>query len=367
MNKKSHKLSMCCALLLGLPLTSMSVSAQNAGGFDDRWYITAGAGANHQDKDRDTENAAFGTLGVGKFVNPNWSIDAEINYQNPKARRDEDLNFSQYGISLDARRHFRKEGRMINPYIVGGVGYQRAEEEFDAFPNPVSPGQSKRSYATAKLGLGAQVDFSRVKMRGEIAARHSFDNDSVINPGESGFTDTLASLTLLVPLGPERAAVVQDAPIVDTLCSDRDDDGDGVNNCNDKCPNSQAGQIVGPDGCSAPVSIDLRGINFNFDQATLRSDAVLILNEAVEILRRYPELRVEVAGHTDECGTDDYNQGLSERRARAVYDYLTSQGIDSDRLSGPNGYGESRPLENRGDAFPACKSEVNRRTELNVE
>ena len=78
-----------------------------------------------------------------------------------------------------------------------------------------------------------------------------------------------------------------------------DDDGDGVNNCDDKCPGSQAGQTIGPDGCPVPVSIDLKGVNFDFDKATLRPDAVAILSEAIEILKRYPELRVEVAGHTD--------------------------------------------------------------------
>src|SRR3546814_2532811 len=51
-----------------------------------------------------------------------------------------------------------------------------------------------------------------------------------------------------------------------------------------------------------------------------------------------------LAGHTDSKGTDAYNQALSERRASAVYDYLTSNGIDAGRLVGPVGYGESRPI-----------------------
>src|SRR3546814_8514723 len=72
--------------------------------------------------------------------------------------------------------------------------------------------------------------------------------------------------------------------------------------------------------------------------------AVANLNEENEILNRYPDLRVEVAGHTDSKGTDAYNQALSERRASAVYDYLTSNGIDAGRLVGPVGYGESRPI-----------------------
>ena len=120
----------------------------------------------------------------------------------------------------------------------------------------------------------------------------------------------------------------------------------------------------------APITIDLTGVNFDFDRSTLRPDAVQILNEAVEILRRYPDLGVEVAGHTDSVGAEQYNQGLSERRAQAVYDYLTSNGIDSSRLRGPIGYGESRPIAPNtnpdGSDNPEGRAR-NRRTELNVQ
>ncbi|WP_324529414.1 OmpA family protein, partial [Thermomonas sp.] len=166
---------------------------------------------------------------------------------------------------------------------------------------------------------------------------------------------------------PDPAPPVVQAPQPQTTCADLDDDGDGVNNCNDKCPGSQPGQTIGPDGCPVPVSIDLKGVNFDFDKATLRPDAIAILNEAAEILKRYPDLKVEVAGHTDLCGKDTYNQTLSEKRAKAVYDYLTSNGVDASRLAGPIGYGESRPLEQTPQTFPACKSETNRRTELNTQ
>ena len=63
-----------------------------------------------------------------------------------------------------------------------------------------------------------------------------------------------------------------------------DDDGDVVNNCNDKCPNSTAGQTIGPDGCPVPVTIDLRGVNFDFDKDAVRPDAVAILTDMVDIV-----------------------------------------------------------------------------------
>lgn len=370
-SKTSFRL-IACTLAMACALPAIG-QERVPGSYDDRWYITGGAGANHQDDDRDTENASFGTIGVGKFINPNWSVDAELNYQNPKANRDEDLNFSQYGISIDARRHFRKDGRRFNPYLVGGIGYQRAEEEFDAFPSPDSPGQDSRGYATAKLGAGVQADFQRFSLRGELAARHSFDRDSVVSPGSNGFTDTLAHVSVVVPLGtlatssPTPAPVPVDVPETVADCEHMDSDGDGANDCQDQCPQSQAGQTVGPDGCPVPLTIDLRGANFAFDSDQLNDQAYAILDEAVEILNRHPSLRVEVAGHTDSIGSDAYNQALSERRARVVYEYLAQRGISRERMSGPNGYGESQPIAPNthpdGSDNPEGRAQ-NRRTEL---
>jgi len=400
MNKKL----LCAALLGGLAVAQ----AANAQDFDDRWYITGSVGFNLQDNDRGTNNAPFGAIGFGKFFNPLWSFDVEVNYQNPNFddrnnihpatpfARGQDLNWSQYGISFDVRRHFVTEGRNWNPYFLAGLGYQRSEEEFDRrfadarFPLPVNRGRDEfddidcdddgpcereDGHLAGKFGLGLQGDMGRVGIRAELAVRLDADNDSVgalfqdddFNDGEDWFQDVLASVGVVIPLGPEPMMPVGPAPVMAPNCADSDSDGDGVNDCDDKCPGSVAGQTIGPDGCPVNVAIDLRGVNFDFDKSTLRPDSVAILNEAIEILKRYPELRVEVAGHTDECGSDEYNQGLSERRSRAVYDYLTANGIDGGRLAGPNGYGESRPLENLGDDFPGCKSERNRRTELNVQ
>ena len=351
------------ALLAGLAFAQTA----NAQDFDDRWYLTGSAGFNVQDNDSGTRNAPFVGLGVGKFISDNWSLDGELNYQNPKFDANQDLNWSQYGISLDLRRHFIAEGRNWNPYVLMGLGYQRSEEEFDAFPSVNSPGEREDSNLAAKVGIGMQGDMGSYGIRTELAYRTDFDDQSIAAPDEDTFGDFLASVGIIVPLGAAAAPAVAPPPPPVENCADKDDDGDGVNNCDDKCPASQAGQTIGPDGCEVKVSIDLKGVNFDFDKATLRPDSTQILNEAIEIFKRYPELKAEVAGHTDQCGSDAYNQGLSERRARTVYDYLTSNGIDASRLTGPNGYGESRPLEDLGQTVPGCKSERNRRTELNVQ
>nr|WP_207748988.1 OmpA family protein [Luteimonas sp. MC1895] len=372
-----NKKLLCAAMLLAGLGAAHSAAAQE---FDDRWYVTGSVGFNIQDNDRGTNDAPFGTLGIGKFVSPNWSVDAELNYQNPNWDANQDLNWSQYGISFDARRHFIAEGRSWNPYLLMGLGYQREEIELDNFPNPDSPFQEEDGAVAGKFGVGVQGNAGRARLRAELAYRAVALDDTRAqllnddppperNDGEDWFGDVLASVGVVIPLGPEPTAPVAPAPVAPS-CADMDSDGDGVNDCDDKCPGSQAGQTIGPDGCPVPVSIDLKGVNFDFDKSTLRPDAVSILNEAIEILKRYPELKVEVAGHTDSKGTDAYNQSLSERRATAVYDYLTGNGIDASRLVGPNGYGESRPIapntNDDGSDNPDGRAR-NRRTELNVQ
>ena len=373
MNKKL----LCAALLAGLGV-AQAAAAQD---FDDRWYVAGSVGVNFQDTDRSTEDAPFATLGMGKFLNQNWSVDVELNYQNPDKNADygpegAGLWWSQYGISADARYHFRNADSKWWPYVRMGLGWQRHEEEGvrdPAFGTPDGgfPAQHEDNNVAANLGAGLQFDFGRVDLRTEVGTRIDFDDTQFrpANAQEDYFTDLLASVGVTVALGPEPMAPVAPAPVAPS-CADLDDDGDGVNNCDDKCPGSEAGQTIGPDGCPVPVSIDLKGVNFDFDKSTLRPDAVAILNEAIEILKRYPDLKVEVAGHTDSVGSDAYNQGLSERRASAVYDYLTSNGIDAARLVGPNGYGESRPIapntNEDGSDNPEGRAQ-NRRTELNVQ
>lgn len=333
--------------ILALALAVGFAGSAMAQDYDSRWYVTGSAGANIQDKDRDTENAMFGTLGVGKFINRNWSVDGELNYQNPKANRNEDMNFSQYGIGLDLRRHFVSDGRIANPYLVGGVGYNRAEEEFEV---PGGIEDDKRGYATAKLGAGIQFDLNRVGIRTEIAARHSFDKKSVYAPDKNGFTDALASIGIVIPLGARDAVAVPVAPAPLAPCV--------AHQCN------HASAPVNPptQGSVAPILIDLgNGVLFDFDRSDLKPQAREILDEAVEILSRYPDLRFEVSGHTDSVGSRAYNQGLSERRARAVYDYFISRGVPSSRLIGPYGFSEDRPVATNETAEGRA---LNRRTEL---
>ncbi len=81
---------------------------------------------------------------------------------------------------------------------------------------------------------------------------------------------------------------------------------------------------------------------FGFDQSTLGTKAQGTLNDLITVLNKYPDTNLEIQGHTDSKGTEQYNQALSERRAGAVYNYLASHHVLSSRLKAV-GFGEQYP------------------------
>lgn len=138
-----------------------------------------------------------------------------------------------------------------------------------------------------------------------------------------------------------------------------DGDGDGVADGQDQCPDTAAGSQVLANGCQA---LELQGVQFETDSARLRPEATAILDKAAEGLRRSPDVSVEVQGHTDDVGADDYNLKLSQRRADAVRQYLIDHGVAAERLTA-KGYGESRPKSPGTD--DASRAE-NRRVVLEI-
>lgn len=112
-----------------------------------------------------------------------------------------------------------------------------------------------------------------------------------------------------------------------------------------------------------PTRIVLQGVTFEFDSAKIRAEDEPVLEVAAEQLRSNGAARVQVVGHTDSVGGDDYNQKLSERRAQSVADYLSRNGIDATRLE-VIGRGESEPVASNDTADGRAQ---NRRVDLNVK
>ena len=135
-----------------------------------------------------------------------------------------------------------------------------------------------------------------------------------------------------------------------------DSDKDGVTDNLDQCPNTPLGATVDARGCWTYAAKVL----FDINSAKVKSEAYPMLIEAVLIMKKNPDLKVEVDGHADSTGKPEYNMTLSEKRAEAVKKYFVDQGIDPDRLT-TKGFGITKPAASNKTKEGRAK---NRRVEL---
>jgi OOP family OmpA-OmpF porin len=154
-------------------------------------------------------------------------------------------------------------------------------------------------------------------------------------------------------------------------CPEVDTDGDGFVGSRDKCPDEPENRngFKDDDGCpdEVPQAVKkftgvIEGINFKSGRATILGGSYALLDRAVAVLKEYPDVRLEISGHTDSRGKADANRDLSQHRADAVKMYFITNGISPDRLSAI-GYGSDRPIAD--NATDAGRSR-NRRTEFRL-
>ncbi len=270
-------------------------------------------------------------------------------------------------------------------YLIAGVGtltyngYPDLSRHFHTVTTAAGAGYLLPiQFGNYEFGVRAEVEYRYGK-------REKFLDDSDIDfDAPRYFNDVIAGIGLQLPLSakmpppppPEPAAVVDVA---------KDSDGDGVPDDRDQCPGTPAGTAVDDKGCPLPPPpppckapaagerislagcatgdvIVLRGVNFEFDKSKLTANAKTILDNVGDELKAYPSIKVEVAGHTDAKGSDEYNQKLSESRAASVMAYLVKLGIADERLT-TVGYGEAQPI---ADNDTDEGRELNRRVELRI-
>ena len=145
-----------------------------------------------------------------------------------------------------------------------------------------------------------------------------------------------------------------------------DADGDGVPNNLDRCPNTPAGVKVDANGCpevDAEVRKLEQPIRFETNSTVIQRNSYGTLNKMVQALKDHPEYSIRVVGHADSRGTDEYNQGLSERRAGSVKRYFTGKQVDPARIV-TEGKGESAPAVPNTSAANMSR---NRRVEFHFE
>lgn len=293
----------------------------------DRPFVDYGAGMNF----------IYGTVKSEKW-NHEWVVSGTINETDSAAS-----DFYRYALGWDALYFLDREG--IQPYVVGGLGLHHNEileavggDESGIYAN-LGVGFLTQPLAFADIGLA---------VRGDLRLVH----DSGVSE-----TDVAVGLGLQMPLSSPQPAEAL-VPV-----ASGDSDGDGVPDNLDKCPGTMPGLKVDETGCAVPQVFVLRGVSFDFDSTRLGVNAQTILEDAVKTMQGQPSMKVEIAGHTDNYGTDEYNRDLSQRRADAVKDHLISKGVDAGNLRA-TGYGESEPVASNDDDFGR---EQNRRVEFRIE
>lgn len=169
------------------------------------------------------------------------------------------------------------------------------------------------------------------------------------------------------------------------FAQDGDQDGDGVFDRRDRCPDTPARTPVSHNGCPlpaipAPAAVepppppppapkeevitlsDAGDVLFEFDKSDLTAEAQSQLTTLLPRLTAADVVSVKVDGHTDSMGSDPYNQALSERRAASVVTFLTEHGVSQAKLSS-EGFGESRPVADNSTSEGRAQ---NRRVELHL-
>ncbi len=146
-----------------------------------------------------------------------------------------------------------------------------------------------------------------------------------------------------------------------------DDDGDGIANDADKCPDraGPASNFGCPELEEAEkerLNYAMQAVQFQSGSSVLKTSSNAILDEISALMKKYPTYQLLISGHTDSAGSSAFNQDLSERRAKACYDYLVSKGINPDRMT-HEGFGESKPIAD--NKYPEGQ-EKNRRVEFKM-
>jgi OOP family OmpA-OmpF porin len=307
--------------------------------------------------------------GVGFLLGKQWDdgLGLELSLFSDLIETGENQGTDYYrqNLGLDAFYAFGNR-KVFTPFVLIGAGVGRN----DVFPD------DRDSYDwVANGGLGfvtSSLVFDLFRVRGEF--RYFYDNF------EDGSLDYRLGLGLEIPIRREVVFVTETVietqykTITETKTEEKvkvvevdtgltDSDEDGVVDSRDRCPDTPHGTRVDGDGCPLKKVTALRGVTFELNSARLRPDSRTILAEVGEILKKYPDLQVEIAGHTDATGRDFTNQVLSQRRAESVLNFLTEYGVPPAQMTAA-GYGETQPVATNETREGR---EQNRRVEMRVK
>ncbi|MBE0486722.1 OmpA family protein [Marinobacter sp.] len=347
-------------------------------------YLNPFAGFQLFDDKRDL--AETGTFGVGveyRFL-PRWSVEAV--YSRASANQKYISGSSDFQeLRIDGTYYFAGPDAAWNPYVSLGAGHA----EFGVDDNfPINTAGTDQEETRVNVGVGFRYNVSDgISIRGDLREFHGIDDstfDTMASLGLSwAFTRTVASSKPAPAPAPAPAPVDSDGDgvpdnrdqcpntpagvQVDSRGCPIDSDGDGVPDYRDECPNTPAGATVDERGCEGITetveTIELQ-VQFPTNSSIIDASFDNEIRRVADFMNEFPETTVEIAGHSDSIGDAEYNRFLSQRRAEAVANRLTSVlGVDPDRVSAM-GYGEAEPIASNDTAAGRAQ---NRRVEARIQ
>ncbi len=439
-NKHLLKISM----LFGAGLFAISVFAQNTTTIEGTtplgstaeyrtWSIGVNAGVLNQSNILGFNRAGFDKLDhnlgysayIKKQLSPSFGLKAQ--YLGGKVGGTNETTASAYETNIPwsaalsgewtlANTNWRFFNSFIKPYFAIGLGGLNFETTTtDAGGNETTHSASTKLYVPADAGLkfavakginldlGYQLNWANQQFDGVAGGQYKNDLFSYAHAGleialGNGSKPYLANsnpvatlindyTTKYDELKSERDALVAANRTLkdqmDALALElKDDDGDGVANKYDKCPNTAAGVQVDGAGCPLPemknetkviekivvteedkkvVDEAIKNLEFDLGKATIRENSFSSLNRVATLLIE-KNFSLKLAGHTDNTGSRDLNLRLSKERAEAVKAYLVSKGANASRIEA-TGYGPDQPIASNA---MAAGRQQNRRVEFTL-
>lgn len=332
-------------------------------------------------------------LSVARYIGAGFSAEIEGSLNKIKEGFDgysEDKSF--WSANLQAkyalRRLFTTESGWFDPYIKVGGGYTAYESRFDDKEGGFKAlaGGGINFWFTDHLGVNLQTGYHHgFQKNGTDYFQHSAgivikfgskDTDKDGIPDNKDACPEVAGLKEFngcpdtdgdgIPDKDDKCPDVA-GPAENGGCPWPDTDGDGVLDKDDLCP-----EVAGPasnKGCPEPTTDDQKKLNqyaktilFDIGKATIKFESAEILNQIINVLKKYPNSRFRIEGHTDSTGKKQKNIELSQNRADAVKIYLIQGGIASNRLES-QGFGPEKPIASNKNKKGRA---LNRRVEINL-
>ena len=318
MLKKTFCSIVCIVLLL---IMSNVVSAQVR---SSTFYVTPYIGGYLFDKEQNLSNAPVYGIGLGYNFTKYFGVEASGEYIATKydlgVSDSRSTNVGNYRV--DGILNLIPDSRLV-PFVFAGFGGQSID-----YPKNVS---NKSAYA-ADFGGGLKFFITDwLALRADIRQIYVFDNSK---------KDFEYTLGLSFAFGGSKPAPVSSYEPIAKFTTE---------------PEAKEKVVIMPSEPKAEekvmvaaaepkiIVLAFEDVHFDFDRSTLKPEAQEILKRNVQMLKDNPKTQIRIAGYTSASGTEEYNQKLSERRAKAVQEYLINEGIITpDRLS-TIGYGEKSP------------------------